>query len=522
MMIDAQGKILFGNQGSEALMTAWKVSLHEKIPPEWREIVHQVVLSKTPQTLEMTCDNKSYILDVIPLRGNNVNIYGTEVTQIKDLEKQLMLRETIDQATQLPNRIAFIESLSELTDKSQKQARFSVIVLRIDDFSQLVYTYGQDIANHALQELVSRVKAALTEKMTMARIRENEFAIIKDKMVSPSQLATFLENIIKVCTQPYQVKQKTITLSISAGITMYPNDGLTPEVLARNAQLAVNRTSETKSAFEFFQRGMDEQIQIKREMVADLHDAIAQNQLEVHYQPQIDMKTFEIIGCEALVRWKHPTKGFVSPVFFIPAAEEGSLILPIGEWILREACRQISIWRLSFQKPIKVSVNLSARQVLKSDICDIIKNIVDEYEITPEWLAFELTESAVVEDKSRAVNVMQNIKKMGFKLLIDDFGTGYSSLSYLLEFPIDFIKVDRSFVKIIEHPDQNYAVTNSIIDLGHQMKLRIIAEGVETQPQWAYLEKQGCDIVQGYIVSKPVPALEFNELMSKPWKDILS
>lgn len=518
--VDKLGVIIFANHGSEAILSEWKVSLNERIPPEWREIIHQILMSKKPQNVEMNCGEQSYMLTIVPKRRDYVNLYGMDITTYKKLEKELLNRSISDEQTKLPNRVAFKQSLDmESLEARKNKSKLGILVARIDDFSQLVYTYGQEISSQLLYEFSQRLTTFANKHSTIARISESEFGLLEPKMTESSVLADYVTNLIEKCTQPYFINNRNIVISISIGITICPNDGDSAEILSRNAQLAVNRTSDTRNQYEFFQRGMEEQIQMKRQIIADLHEAIEKQQFELFYQPQIHLQTQKLVGCEALIRWKHPQKGYISPFYFIPAAEEGNLIIPIGEWVLNEACAQISRWKNAGFRPIKVAVNLSSRQILKPGIIDLIQDIMNKNQVTTDWLALELTESALVEDKDHAIEVMKKIKALGLDLALDDFGTGYSSLSYLLQFPIDKIKIDRSFVKIIENENDEHAVTKGIIDLGHSMHLAIVVEGVETPAQLNYFLNHSCEIIQGYIFGKPEPVGVFEKFYDVDWKN---
>lgn len=521
--VDHLGYIQFANHGAEVLLSELQHGLHERVPKDWREIIKQVMVTKKPQTTEIFVNTRSYMLTIVPFRRDKLFLFGMEVTQFKNLEKELLNKKTIDDETNLPNRISFNNELEETTRQAKKEGqKFSVLFITIGDYNNLVYTFGQDLARDILVVFSKRLQSTMLAENSLARINENAFAIIERKPTNASALASYVEQLLEETTVPIEIADRKIKISISVGIAMYPGDGNTAEKLERNALLAVNRTTETNNQYEFYQRGMEEQIQLKRDIIADLHLAIDNNQLELYYQPQINIKDYSLMGCEALIRWKHPQKGYISPFFFIPAAEEGNLIVPIGEWVLVEACRQIAKWREMGLKPFKISVNLSAHQILTGNTLDKIKKLKEEYQITPNWLGFELTESALVEDQEKAIKVMQQIKDLGFEIALDDFGTGFSSLSYLLQFPIDKLKIDRSFVKIVEDAQGDYAVTKSIIELAHRMKLSIIVEGVETQPQLEYFQKNQCHSIQGYIFSKPQPASRFSQLVTRDWSDALS
>lgn len=517
------GQSIFVNYGSEEILSEWGIGLNDKIPVEWREIVRQVSLSNEAQKLEMTCGNKTYLMSVVPRRDQVVTFFGMDVTQLKELEDELSKRSLQDDETKLPNRVSFKKSLDQEAIKAKaSKVKIGILVVRVDDYSQIVNTYGQETAGYILLEFSHRLTMFTHKMSSIARLSENEFGILEPQMGEASAMASYVQSLIEKCTMPYVVAERDIYINISIGIAFCPNDGDSSETLARNAKLAVHRTSSSRKKFEFFERGMEEQLELRRTITLDLHQAIERNQLQLHYQPQIQINTKKLVGCEALIRWKHPKMGNISPFLFITTAEESNLIEKIGEWTLKEACNQIQKWQAQNISPIKVAVNISAKQVLNSNIVDIVRTIMHETKTTNEWLSLELTESALIQDKEKAIEVLKGFKSLGLELALDDFGTGYSSLSYLVQFPIDKIKIDRSFITIIENEEDEHAVTKGIIDLGHSMKLKIIAEGVETKQQLKFLQKFNCDMIQGYIFGKPLPPEEFSKFFNVDWADEIS
>ncbi len=517
--VDKMGVITFANHGSEVLLTEWKVGLNEKIPPDWREVVRQVVMSNEVQTIEMTCAKKNYYITIVPRRGDNASIFCMDITTLKSTQKALEEQSLIDEQTKLPNRISFKKELSAKSEESKLyQSKLGVLIIRLDDYFQVVNTYGQDTANLILLEFSQRLVEFTHKQSIIARLNENQFGLLEPQMGEPAAMAAYVQSLIEKCILPYNIADREIFINISIGISFCPNDGDTPEILTRNAQLAVNRTSTSRNQFEFFQRGMEEQLQLKRDIIADVHKALERNEFQLYYQPQIHLGLKKLVGCESLIRWKHPDKGYISPFFFITAAEESQLIVQIGEWTLREACRQIVKWREQGLPPIKVAVNLSARQVLKSDIVDLVHKVMLENNITPDWLALELTESALVQDKDKAAQILKSLKTFNLDIALDDFGTGYSSLSYLMQFPIDKLKIDQSFVKTIEDEKSSNPVIKGIIDLGHSMNLHMIAEGVETDAQLLFLKQNGCEMIQGYIFGQAQPPDKFISFFNTDWK----
>lgn len=517
--MDKSGHITFANHGAEIILKNWKTGLFEKIPPEWREIAKQVALSGKSQTLELSTEYEHFLLSIVPRRDGSFSFFGMEITDLKKIERELEDRILYDEHTKLPNRVSFKQSLEKHVKVSiSTNTRLGLLIIRLDDYFQVVNTYGEDAAKNVILAFSERLTEYVHRGSNVSRLSENQFAILEPNLGDPSSMALHAKGLIEKCAEPYRIGDRDIYLAISIGIAFCPSDGNTTEILTRNAQLAVNRTSRTKNSYEFFQRGMEEQLQLRRDIVSDLRIALTSNQLELFYQPQIDLQKKQLIGCEALLRWNHPTKGYISPGYFILIAEESNLIELLGEWALREAACQILRWHEQGLSPFRVSVNLSGRQILRTDVVSLVHGVLTEMRIPNGWLALELTESALVQDKDHVQNVMLGLKNLDVELSLDDFGTGYSSLSYLMQFPIDKLKIDRSFVKPIENDHEEYIVTKGIIELAHKMSLNVIAEGVETPAQVRYMHKHNCEIIQGYIFGEPVPAEKFIDYLKVDWR----
>ncbi|MBN9288412.1 MAG: hypothetical protein BGO43_14210 [Gammaproteobacteria bacterium 39-13] len=520
MRLNKMGILLYANPASAPILMSWHAKLNEKIPAEWREIIRQVQLSGKEQEIEFNSEEMSHILKIVPMGSEAVSIFAVDITGRKRMEKELERRSTIDELTNLPNKIIFEQNMAiEINHAKHHQTKLGIFILRLDDYFEIINTYGQSVADKFLVEFSKRVSEFAAGKSTIARLTDNEFGVIEPELRDASAMASYVQSLLEKSTSPYRIDEHDIFITISVGIAFYPTDGETPEILVRSAQLAVNRTSSTRNQYEFFQRGMIEQLQIKRNIITDLHKALENEEFIVYYQPQIHLKLRQMVGCEALIRWNHPQKGSISPFFFMTAAEETQLINPIGEWVLKQACLQMIKWQKEGHPPIKVAVNLSARQLFQGDIVEVVKRVIRETEISPDWLELELTESALVQDMPRAVEIMKAFRALGVELALDDFGTGYSSLSYLMQFPVNKIKIDRSFIKIIEDDkEEKYAVTKGIIELGHSLNLKVIAEGVETKAQLRYLKQQKCDMIQGYYFGQPQPPEKFETFFKTDWK----
>lgn len=519
MRINKMGVLLYANPSSQAIMTAWEIGLNEKLPSQWREVIRQVILSDQSQEIEAVCGQHTFILNIVPINNAYVSVFGMNITARKAAEHELEQRATTDPLTKVPNRMIFHQNLTmEINHAKSGKIKMSVFIVRLDDFFEILNTYGQEIADAYLIAFCDRLQKFTSNEGTIARISENEFGMICPEIRDASQAASYIQALIEITTEPYHVINREIFTSLSVGISFFPNDGDNSDVLIRNAQLAVNRTSSTRNQYEFFQRGMIDQLQIKRNVITDLHKALENDEFTLHYQPQIQLRNNQMVGCEALIRWNHPQKGFISPFFFMTAAEETHLIVPIGEWVLRNACIQAKKWQSAGFAPIQIAVNVSARQLFQTDLVTLVRQILKETQLSPEWLEIELTESALAQDIPGAIEIMKGLKALGVGLALDDFGTGYSSLSYLMQFPVEKLKIDRSFIKGIEDANEGHALTRGIIDLGHSLHLKVIAEGVETKAQLQYLKQHKCDLIQGYYFAQPQPPEKFIEFFKRDWQ----
>jgi predicted signal transduction protein with EAL and GGDEF domain len=354
---------------------------------------------------------------------------------------------------------------------------------------------------------------AVRETDTISRMGGDEFVLILPERTDAGLSTSIVQRIMDAVSQPLTIEGHEFFISTSIGVAVYPADGETPEDLIKHADIAMYRAKETgRNNFQFYTPAMNERALERLRIEGDLRNAVEREEFMLHYQPQVDLHTREIVGVEALIRWQHPELGMVPPARFIGLAEETGLIVPIGAWVIRTACMQNKQWQLDGHGYMRVSVNLSARQFAQRDLVESIAQALDEAQLAPEYLEIELTESLVMADVDRAIGILRELKALGVKLSIDDFGTGYSSLSYLKRFPIDVLKIDRSFVNDITVDPDDAAIVSTIISLAHSLRLQVIAEGVETEAQLAYLREHHCDQIQGYFFSRPVTAEAFVQM----------
>lgn len=433
-------------------------------------------------------------------------------------EDQIHKLAYYDTLTRLPNRTLFLQTLSEHARKAslgEVSERFAVIALDLDHFKDINDTMGHNVGDAILRAVGKRLRASLPESALVARSGEDEFAITMPLGSSNLKAADIAERVMGVMrSEPFKVFSETFQVRASIGVATFPDDATDPDQVLKNADIALNRAKEEgRDTIKAYSEDFDRAVQARFQMLRDLRDAMEKNQLTLYYQPQFDLKSGAIIGAEALLRWWKPDRSkaggsFISPVDFIPIAEQSGLIVPIGEMVLQTACETAAEWARKGVK-VRIAVNVSGAQFYQSDIVSLTSRILNETGLHPKMLELEVTESVFMEDVNHAIQTLQNLHGLGVELAIDDFGTGYSSLSYLRQFPIDRLKIDQSFIRnALNNPD-DAAIARTIVRLGHSLNLKVIAEGVETKEHEAFMLAEACDEVQGFRYSRPVPADEF-------------
>lgn len=421
--------------------------------------------------------------------------------------EQLFRASYYDALTQLPNRQLFMDTLSKCRANHRTTCRTAVLLLDLDGFKHVNDTMGHDVGDQVLQAATKRLMSILPKQATLFRMGGDEFAILLNGMKDAEEAAQLAQTITRRFQAPFEIGKHEIYLSASIGITLAPDDGRDANTLLRNADTAMYEVKNTGRNHYQFYTPIHSSERLKRvEMEAMLRRALERDELLVYYQPRLDVSSQELVCVEALVRWNHPEKGFILPGEFIQLAEENGLVVSIGEQVLRKACEQRKRWTEAGLPPFRVSVNLSAQQFMRTDLPNMIQSILAQTGLPPSMLELELTESAAMKDVGHARLMFQTFKEMGLTLAIDDFGTGYSSLSYLKKFPIDILKIDKSFTHGIHKNPDDAAIIRAIIAMGHSLKLKITAEGVETVEQLEFLRQLGCDEYQGYLIGKPMSA----------------
>ena len=362
-----------------------------------------------------------------------------------------------------------------------------------------------------------RVRQCVREEDIVARWGGDEFVIVLSDIKQNSDVVYIANMILNFLSEPLTLGDKErVVISTSIGISLYPTDGDAPKQLVENADMAMYKAKQSGgNCYQFYTAEMNVAVIERLSMETGLRTALEMNHFELHYQPLLDMQNQRIIGAEALLRWNHPKKGLIPPDKFIPVAEESGLIIPIGEWVVNEACRQCNEWHEQQLTDLKINVNLSARQFRDNNLVSMINDALHHSGLDPAYLTLEITESSAMENARETIAGLQTLKSVGIHLSIDDFGTGYSSLAYLKRFPIDTLKIDRSFVKDIDRDSDDRAIIRSIIAMGHSLNLAIVAEGVEKVEHINYLNEQHCDIIQGYFISKPLTNEDFVEFVRR-------
>ncbi|PIZ22490.1 MAG: bifunctional diguanylate cyclase/phosphodiesterase [Comamonadaceae bacterium CG_4_10_14_0_8_um_filter_57_29] len=439
-----------------------------------------------------------------------------DITEKKQAEERIQRLALFDQLTGLPNCTELQTRFKFALNLAQRHGKqMALMFLDLDRFKNVNDTLGHSVGDQLLMAVSQRLKTTLREEDTLSRLGGDEFILLLPDATEEGAREVAMK-LIEAAAQPYQIDQYELINTISVGIAIYPQDGADFETLSKNADAAMYRVKRAaRNDLCFFTEEMQANSVRSLQLVNALHHALARNELQVHYQPQIAMQDGRIIGAEALLRWTHPELGAVSPAEFIPIAEDSGQILQIGEWVLRTAVQQLKTWMNQGLPAMVMAVNLSAVQFRHPNLIEMVTRILDEAGVPAELLEIELTEATAMDNPATAIDIMNRLHERGIRMSIDDFGTGYSSLSYLKKFKVYKLKIDQSFVRDISHDPDDKAIVTAIINLASSMGLQTIAEGVETASQLAYLRLQGCDEVQGYYFSRPVPADAFEAFVQQ-------
>jgi diguanylate cyclase (GGDEF)-like protein/PAS domain S-box-containing protein len=438
-----------------------------------------------------------------------------DISSRKGAEERIQYLATHDGLTGLPNRVMFTQLLGLSIETSRRYGRkLAVLFIDLDRFKVINDTLGHEAGDVLLREIGARLRECLRASDVVARLGGDEFVVLLHEVSDPAQAAAVARNILAVVMKPVVILGQECRVTASIGVCLHPDDGQDDQSIMKNADMAMYLAKEEgKNNYQFFTSGMKPQSIERLALETNLRRALELDELSLHYQAKVNFKSGAITGVEALLRWHNPELGSVSPARFIPLAEETGLIVPIGRWVLKTACAQSVAWQEQGLPPIRMSVNLSMRQLGDEGLVREIEAVLAETGLDPEFLELEVTESTIMHNAERAVRVLTAIKELGVRLAIDDFGTGYSSLAHLKRFPIDTLKVDRSFIREVPNDAEDKAIAEAIIAMGKTLSLTVVAEGVETPEQQAFLSDKLCDEMQGFYFSTPVAAQDFAELL---------
>ncbi|SPF40551.1 PAS domain S-box/diguanylate cyclase (GGDEF) domain-containing protein [Candidatus Desulfosporosinus infrequens] len=448
-----------------------------------------------------------------PIRDRDQQMLGVILVFHDVSEKQTLLRRLSHQIhhdvlTDLPNRLLFKERAHQaILQARRRQEQVGVLFLDLDDFKLVNDTLGYDAGDDLLCQVGERIKRSLHQEDTVARQGGDEFLILLSELPSEQYVAQVAQKLLATLSAPFQLGEQKTYLTASLGISIYPVDGEYPEILIQNADIAMHQAkAEGCNHYHFYTLALNKRLSERLTLQNELRQALERQEFVLYYQPQYCLSNGHITGVEALVRWQHPKHGFLPPGEFIQIAEDSGLILPLGEWVLRTACTQNKHWQDLGYPPIRVAVNLSAYQFRQKDLVSQVVRMLDETGLAPKWLELEITESLSMENVDLSVETLRKLQSMGIHISLDDFGTGFSSLSFLSRFPLNTIKIDRSFITELNHHTDGQAIVLTIIQLAQNLGLKVIAEGVETEAQLDSLRTKGCDEVQGFLLAKPVSA----------------
>jgi diguanylate cyclase (GGDEF)-like protein/PAS domain S-box-containing protein len=451
-----------------------------------------------------------------PIHDRGGNVTGAvmvfhDVSESRAMALQLSHLAEHDFLTGLPNRLLLNDRLTQAISLSKRHdGQLAVLFLDLDRFKNINDSLGHDVGDQLLRSVASRLASCVRRSDTVSRQGGDEFVVLLSELNEAQDAAITAAKILDAVTLPHGIGPHSVQISVSIGVSIYPEDGVTADVLTRNADAAMYEAKENgRNNFQFFKQVMNIRAVERQFFESGLRRALEKKEFLLHYQPIINLETGEVTGAEALIRWPHPERGLIPPAQFVPIAEDCGLILPIGRWVLREACKQARAWLDAGLRPIPISVNISALEFRAADFLEGVRTILRDTRLDAHLLELEITESVLMKHAESTANVLQALKAMGVQLAVDDFGTGYSSLSHLNRFPIDVLKIDQSFVRdICSSPDQA-TIVSAVISMGKSLKKRVIAEGIETKEQLECLRAWGCEEGQGYFFNRPMVATEF-------------
>ena len=444
--------------------------------------------------------------------------------QVKVKQQYLEFAAHHDPLTHLPNRLMFEDALKgTIAEAMTGKLNFAVFLVDLDNFKFFNDQYGHVVGDKMVAEVGNRLRSMIRDHDLVARLDGDEFVVIQTDVADRNAAKDVAQRLMTAATAPFEYLGFTLKASVSVGISCYPQDvnsfedaDAMGEEIVNNASVALQESkSNGKNQYQLFNESMRSRLTARLRLEQDLKIALQEGQFEVYFQPKINIETRRITGSEALVRWKHPTNGFISPEIFVPVAEEAGMIIELGEWILRTACKETHELQQVGYEGLNVAVNISAVQFTDGNLLPMISKALKDSRLSPQFLELEITESAVMHDPEEVINSLHELSQFGMSLAIDDFGTGYSSLAYLKRFPVDTLKIDRAFITDISSDNDDVAIVEAVLGLGKHFNMKVIAEGVEDEEQLQFLKAQGCDIAQGYYISKPMDAQAYREWLDR-------
>jgi diguanylate cyclase (GGDEF)-like protein len=470
------------------------------------ELLHTIAQGKTATKLVELSDGRTIAVLNHPMAGGGWVATHEDITERRRAERQIAHMARHDALTDLPNRVLLSERLNEALS-GQRNQMLAVLYLDLDHFKGVNDTLGHPVGDELLKAIAERLRSCVDEHDTVARIGGDEFAIIQSNIESPSEAAMLARLICDVIKEPYKLHGHVLIVDTSIGIAIAPNDGTAVDELLKNADMALyGAKADGRGTYRFFEAEMDARVKARRSLELALRRALDAGEFELHYQPILDLKRNTVSCCEALLRWRHPELGMIPPSEFIPVAEEIGLIVPLGEWVLRQACNDAANW----PDDVRVAVNLSPIQVINQNLLPMVVNALAFSQVSAHRLELEITEAVLMQNTEATIATLHRLREFGVRISMDDFGTGYSSLSYLRSFPFDKIKIDRCFISGLPEASDSLAIVRAVIGLATSLKISTTAEGVETQEQFEQVRALGCTEVQGYVFSVPRAAAELD------------
>ncbi len=483
----------------------------DKNPEGAADAQRQLLLDPTAGTTVTTlADDRVISISHRPVRGGGFVATFADITEQRRAEERIRHLAHFDALTDLPNRVTFYERIEAILAHLRRSETVAVISLDLDHFKNVNDTLGHPIGDMLLQATAGRMRSCVREMDIVARLGGDEFAIVQVPSEQPPSITALSSRLIEVVGAPYELDGRQVVVGASVGIAIAPADGVRPDVLMKNADLALYRAKADGGAtYRFFEVEMDARMQARRALELDLRKAVVNGEFEVYYQPIVDIKSGQINTCEALLRWHHPERGMIPPMDFIPVAEETGLIVPIGEWVLRQACAEAAHW----PKHVLLAVNLSPAQFKSRTLLQTVVGALASSGLPADRLELEITELVLLQEADGAFAVLHQLRDLGIKIAMDDFGTGYSSLGYLRSFPFDKIKIDQSFIRDLPMKEGSLAIVRAVVGLSTSLGITSTAEGVETKEQLASLTSEGCNEFQGFLFSRPQPAADVERLL---------